>query len=287
MLARLVCAAGLLLSPGLLAAAEPVHGNLVLIGGGGRPREVMERFIALAGGPAAPIVVIPTASGEPDTGAVTVAAFREEYGCTDVRALEIHTRGDASAREAAEAIRTASGVYFTGGDQRRIMDAFGGTPAETALKEAYRAGAVVAGTSAGTACQSTLMITGDGDFEVITADNVQLRPGLGLLGGVIVDQHFIRRRRENRLISVVLEHPELLGVGIDESTAVWVKPDRTFEVLGDGWVMVLDASRATVTRRAVAGGAHLGVHGLQVDILQAGERYDPQRRTVLDPAANR
>ncbi len=287
MLARLVCAAGLLLSPGLLAAAEPVHGNLVLIGGGHRPRGVMDKFIALAGGRAAPIVVIPTASGLPDTGAVTVAELAKDYGCTDVTALEIHGREDALRPESAEAIRQAAGIYFTGGDQRRIMDAFGGTPAETALQEAYRGGAVVAGTSAGTACQSPLMITGDGDFQVITADNVQLRPGLGLFGGVIVDQHFVKRQRENRLISVVLEHPELLGVGIDESTAVWVKPGRTFEVLGEGWVMVLDAARATVTRRSAVGGDHLGVHGLRVDILQPGERYDLERRAVLEPAAAR
>ena len=288
MLKRLLCVVGLLLTTTFLAAGEPVKGNLVLIGGGRRPRPVMEKFIALAGGPGASIVVIPTASGEPGTGAETVATFTKDYRCTDVTALEIHNRQDASRPAFVKAIRNAGGIYFAGGDQRRIMDAFDGSPAAAALVEAYRAGAAIAGTSAGTACQSRLMITGDGDFKVITADNVQMRPGLGLApADVIVDQHFVKRQRENRLISVVLEHPQDLGIGIDEATAVWFKPDHTFQVLGDGWVVVLDASHATVTRRAVAGGrAHLGVHGLRVDVLQRGERYDLAHRRPLVAASD-
>ncbi|NIR40627.1 MAG: cyanophycinase, partial [Actinobacteria bacterium] len=96
----------------------------------------------------------------------------------------------------------------------------------------------------------------------ITADNVVLWPGLGLFPGVIVDQHFVARRRHNRLISVVLEHPELVGVGVDEATAVWVRPDGTFRVLGDGWVVVYDATDAAI-RHAPAPGDRvaLGAHG--------------------------
>ena len=87
------------------------------------------------------------------------------------------------------------------------------------------------------------MLTGEGDFEVISAKNVELSPGLGLFPGAILDQHFVARKRQNRLLSVVLEHPQYLGVGIDEATAAWLKPDGTFEVLGDGAVVVYDAAR--------------------------------------------
>ena len=126
------------------------------------------------------------------------------------------------------------------------------------------------------------MITGDGDFTVITADNVELWPGLGLFDGVIVDQHFVARQRHNRLISAVLEHPGLLGVGIDEGTAVWVRPDGTFTVLGDGWVVVLDARSADVRRSARADGSTaLGAHGLAVHVLLPGEIFDLESRRVL------
>jgi cyanophycinase len=124
------------------------------------------------------------------------------------------------------------------------------------------------------------MITGDGDFTVITADNVELWDGLGLFKGVIVDQHFVARGRHNRLMSVVLEHPALLGVGIDEATAVWVRPNGTFEVLGDGWVVVYDASEATVRRRAYGDDkTALGVRGLVTHVLLPGDVFGtPQPR---------
>jgi len=128
------------------------------------------------------------------------------------------------------------------------------------------------------------MITGDGDFTVITADNVELWPGLGLFRGVIVDQHFVARRRHNRLISVVLEHPELLGVGIDEDTAVWVRPDGSLKVLGEGWVVVYDATTAEVHRRSRdANGDDLGVHGMTMHVLLPGDVFDvPSRRALAE-----
>ncbi len=275
-------AAVLALTAGTGAGTVLARGNLVLNGGGGRPREVMEKFIELAGGREAAIVIVPTASAEADTGSYYVGQFADVYGCTDVTALEIHSREDAARADYAELARGAGGIFFTGGDQRRIIEALQGTPTGEAIAAAFAAGAAVGGSSAGTACQSPLMITGEGDFEVIEGGNVELWHGLGLFPGVIVDQHFIARKRENRLFSVVLEHPELLGVGVDEATAVWVKPDDTFEVLGNGWVMVIDASHAAVTRSvAEDGSAHLGGSNLKVHILQPGDVYDLGIRAVV------
>jgi cyanophycinase len=117
---------------------------------------------------------------------------------------------------------------------------------------------------------------------VITADNVELWPGLGFFGGVIVDQHFVARRRQNRLLSVILEHPDLVGVGVDEETAVWVRPDGSFEVLGRGTVTVIDAAGAAVIRAPGADGHDvLGGHGLRVELLTAGDGYDVASRTVV------
>jgi cyanophycinase len=184
----------------------------------------------------------------------------------------------------AELAARARGVFFAGGDQIRITKALLDTPVGTAIADAFAHGAVVGGTSAGTACQSSPMITGEGDFKVIRANSVELVQGLGFFRGVIVDQHFIARQRSNRLISVILEHPDLLGVGVDEETAVWVRPDNTFQVLGKSCVMVVDAKHAAVIRPAGATGHDLlGAHDLRVHILLPGEVFDVTARSVIAP----
>jgi len=269
----------LLISATAPTAEAPSAGNLVLIGGGSKPAAAMEKFIELAGGRDAAIVVFPTASEEPDTPEVYRKLFAENYSCTNVWVAPVATAGDARDLDIARRVAAAGGIFFGGGDQRRIMDALRDTPTLDAVRAAFARGAVVGGTSAGTACQSSPMITGDGDFTVLTADNVVLWPGLGLFRGVIVDQHFVARQRENRLLSVVLEHPDLLGVGIDEATALWVRPDGTFEVLGDGWVIIFDARSAEIRRRPYArGGTALGVRGVVTHVLLPGDTFDPLSR---------
>jgi cyanophycinase len=288
MRARCFAVVGSLFLAAAASVAGAPKGHLVLVGGGDKPKEAMAKFVELAGGQASPIVAIPTASEEPDTGAYYVKLFKEEYGCTNVTALEIKTRDDAARPDYVELARKAGGIFFGGGDQSRITRALLDTLVGAAVAEAFDRGAVVGGTSAGTACQSALMITGEGDFKVIRANSVELTRGLGFFRGVIVDQHFIARQRSNRLISVILEHPGLLGVGVDEDTAIWVRPDNTFTVIGSSCVVVLDAKGATIERET-GGKGHdlLGVHGLRVDVLLPGEAYDISKRAVIDapPAA--
>jgi cyanophycinase len=270
---------GLCLLGSSATAAVAPRGHLVLNGGGGKPAAVMAKFVELAG--EATVVVFPTASAEADTGEYYRELF-SDHGAGQVVVAEVRSREDAADPVLAGAVAAAGGIWFSGGDQRRITEALNGTAVGEAVRAAFVRGAAVGGTSAGTACQSGLMITGDGDFSVITADNVVLSPGLGLFEGVIVDQHFVARSRHNRLLAVVLEHPELLGVGIDEATAAWVRPDSTFEVLGEGWVVVYDAAAATVRRRARAeGGDALGVQGLTTHVLLPGEVFDLRGRRVV------
>jgi cyanophycinase len=260
---------------------DEARGHLVLNGGGSKPAVVMEKFIELAGGPDAAIVVFPTASELPDTGQYYVDLFTDDYGCSDVSVADVRSTQDAQDPVLAARVAAAGGVFFSGGDQRRITEVLLGTAVGDAVRDAFESGAVVGGTSAGTACQSQLMITGDGDFTIIAADNVELGEGLGLFPGVIVDQHFVARSRHNRLISVVIERPELLGVGVDEATAVWVRPNGTFEVLGEGWVVVYDARDAEITHQEGPGGRHdLGVHELVTHVLLPGEVFDPADRTL-------
>ena len=258
-------------------------GHLILIGGGEKPAAAMRKFVELAGGPSAPIVAIPTASGDPETPSYYLELFGKEYGCTNVEVLEIRNRDDAARADYSDIVAKARGIFFSGGDQSRITKAMLDTPVGDAIAHAFARGAVVGGTSAGMACQSALMITGNGDFTLIRANNVELVRGLGLIRGAIVDQHSIARKRLNRLISIILEHPDLLGIGVDEDTAVWVRPDGTFEVMGAGSVLVLDASASTVTRHPAADGKDvLGARDLRFHILLSGQGFDLGSRSVLD-----
>ncbi len=269
--------------PALAGEPAPSAGHLVLIGGGDKPADAMRKFVELAGGKDAPVIVIPTASGEADAPEYYERLFREELGCTAAVSLRIRSRADASRPDFVALARKARGVFFGGGDQIRITNALLGTPVGDAIAAAFASGAVVGGTSAGTACQSERMITGEGDFTQVRTRSVELWQGLGFLPPeVVVDQHFLRRQRQNRLLSVVLEHPELLGVGVDEETAIWVRPDGTLQVLGESGVLVFDAKGATVARQPKATGQDLlGVRGLTLHLLLPGDTYDLRARRPL------
>jgi cyanophycinase len=285
-LALLVLGLAAVPAPAISAAPAP-GGHLVLIGGGEKPLAAMQKFVELAGGKDAPIVVFPTASEEADAAEYYANLFVKELGCTRVAVLDLKTREDAARADFAEQTKRARGVFFGGGDQSRITRALLDTPVGAAVDDAFARGAVVGGTSAGTACQSALMITGEGDFTVIRAGAVELARGLGLFPGVIVDQHFVARQRSNRLLSAILEHPVLLGIGVDEDTAIWVTPEGTMEVIGERSVVVIDAAKAKVSRAAAAGGKDLlGVRGLRLEVLLPGDRYDLRRRRPLGRAAH-
>lgn len=276
LLSALACS----LAAAAVAADTAPAGHLVLIGGGDKPPEAMRKFVELAGGKDAPIVAIPTASSEPDAAEYYEKLFREEHGCTNAVSLRIRGKADAQRADFAALARKARGVFFGGGDQVRITNALLGTPVGDAIAAAFAQGAVVGGTSAGTACQSERMITGEGNFAQVATRSVEVWNGLGFLpADVVVDQHFIRRQRQNRLLSVVLENPALLGVGVDEDTAIWVRPDGTFQVLGAGGVMVFDAKGARVSRHPRDTGQDLlGARDLKLHLLLPGETYDLRAR---------
>jgi cyanophycinase len=159
-----------------------------------------------------------------------------------------------------------------------------GSPVHDTLHALYERGAVLGGTSAGAAIMSAIMITGDerlnrdstNPFTAIRTGNVVTTRGLGFMQTVIIDQHFIKRKRHNRLISLVLENPSLIGVGIDEATAIIVSPDSTFRVAGEGTVMVLDPGRSSPVR--TDRGGNLAASNILMHILKAGDVYDMRYR---------
>lgn len=195
-------------------------GPLVIVGGGSVPDAVRARAIELAGGKKARILVVPQASQlEPDL---------TPWG--DAEVLDL-------AKKPVEQVERATLIWIGGGDQSRLMKALAGTGVIDAIRKRHREGAVVGGTSAGAAVMSKIMLTGGGDPEAIAKGSAETAEGLGLWPDVIVDQHFVKRKRFNRLASAVLEH-DRTGVGIDESTAVIVR-GRKVEVLGESVVLVL------------------------------------------------
>jgi cyanophycinase len=152
----------------------------------------------------------------------------------------------------------------------------------------YNNGGVISGTSAGAAVMSKLMITGNelinkdssDIFISIQKNNVEVKEGFGFVETAFIDQHFIKRKRLNRSISIVLEYPELLGIGIDESTCIIVNPDETFEVLGENQVIVFDASDCSEIKLDKNG--NLGVENLQMHILLSGDKFDINNKEVIE-----
>lgn len=257
----------------------PVRGgHLLLIGGGFKPPELLRRFVELAGGGEKPVVVFPLASEKSRPTGVELEAQLVAAGAKHVRVVHIDERRDALKPEMVEEVRRAGGVFFGGGDQNRISQRLVDTPLLESIRELMERGGVVAGTSAGAACQSEVMFVGEGDETVLRASNIVTTRGIGLLPGTIVDSHFVARKRQGRLESLVLEHPELLGLGIDEATAAWVKPDGTLEVLGEGWVVVYDATQARVVRMR---DNRLAVSGLVQHALVDGQRFHLPQRAFL------
>lgn len=280
----LVTMLALLLAAPTLGGQAP-QGHLIVIGGGSRPASIMQLFACLAGDASGKVLVFPQASERLEAG----SEIQQELKALGLGQVIIADM-DHAAADTADAVRLAdgaTGVYFGGGDQGRLMAVLRGTRMEQRLLRLYRDGAVIAGTSAGAAVMSRVMITGDekrplskdDNWQTIEADNVITANGLGLLDDVMVDQHFVRRRRHNRLISLVIEQPKLLGVAIDESTAAWVKPDGVFEVVGDGPILVFDASRATTGRDTP--GVGLRAADLRLHVLRSGSEYDIAKRAVV------
>ncbi|MGE5353095.1 MAG: cyanophycinase [Acidobacteriota bacterium] len=227
----------------------PGAGHLFIIGGGPRPSYMMERFIKLAGGRESKIVIIPVASTTPEETGLRHKKELELSGCNDVSVISCMKREEADTEENLEMLMNAKGVFFSGGDQNKLVAFLKDTLLLEKVKKVYLNGGIIGGTSAGAAIMSKVMICGDGLndsdvspylFNPIVREHVKLSEGFGFLENAIIDQHFNTRSRKNRLINAVLEHPYLSGVGIDESTAIIVNPEGNFEVLGENNVFVFN-----------------------------------------------
>lgn len=264
---------------------EKVRGNLVIIGGH-EDKEgecaILQRVVDLAGGREAVLLVLTTASQEGEAAGRQYHEVFCRLGAAQVMVTHVSTRQEAEDAGQERLARAATGIFFTGGDQLRITSTLGGTALGAALVDRYEAGVVVAGTSAGAAAMSGTMIVGGPEDDAPKKCTTAMAPGLGLLEEVVIDQHFAQRGRLGRLLSAVAQNPYVIGLGIDEDTAVVVRPDTRLEVIGSRTVTVVDGahlihSNASETRPDDP----LALLGVLLHTLPAGYGFDLRRRRPL------
>jgi len=261
--------------------------TLIPIGGAldiDRAGVIWRTFIERAGGRRGRFVIIPTASALPDTAQRHIDALRAAGVRTHPIGLPLRTRADAHERSAVAAINRATGIFITGGNQVRLTATLGGTPVLDALLDAYQRGAVIAGSSAGAACLSAVMIAFGKDGATPRQSIAQFAPGLGFTSRVIIDQHFRQRDRLGRLLLAVAQQPGTIGLGVDENTAAMIEDDRTVTVIGQSAVTIVDGARMTATDVAEVVGANpIGVCDVRVHVLTHAGTFDLDQRIAALP----
>ncbi len=250
-------------------------GKLYIIGGGERPYEMVKQMIDLSGVKDGKyIVVLPMASSVPDSSAIWCMDQFKNNGISNITSFNFR-KGEEISQSKIDSLENAGMIYIGGGDQSVFMGIVLNTPIYTAIHNAYKNGAVIAGTSAGAAVMSKKMITGnqlrhpkDELYKHIEPNNIEIAEGLGLLEGAIIDQHFVKRARLNRLISAAIENTNELCIGIDESTAILVSGDSA-TVCGGSQVIVIDASKAITEQTD----SLLKAQNIKLDVLFKGDKF--------------
>ena len=241
--------------------------RLLVIGGGKRPPEAIKRFVEWSGGEKAKLLVITWATAQPDA---SFASFSKDLSAFKTASVEPSPTAPLDSEKRSKfvaQIKDATGIYFTGGDQNRIMDVLKDEELLKMLRDKYAAGTPFGGTSAGAAVMSDPMMTGDADLKILDGTKVGIRTGLGLIPNVIFDQHFLVRQRHNRLFGLIMVNPAMLGIGIDEDTSVLIEDNRNLQVVGATQVMFVNAK---------------GKDGsMIVNFLKTGERFDLKKRKRL------
>jgi len=269
---------------GLASIVRLGAGPVMLIGGAEdklRDKVILSRFARFAGGADGRVVVISTASSLGEQASEMYRELFARLGIGSVTGLRPEEREEADDPVAAAALLEATGVYLTGGNQSRLTQVVAGTKLADALFLAHDRGAVVAGTSAGASAMAGHMVAFGNSGPTPKNRMVQLSAGLGILSGVVIDQHFGERGRVGRLLALVAQSPSLVGLGIDEDTCAIVFPDRTLQVIGRGAVTIVDGSHVKTDAYRGKGYKPLMVSGAVLHSLPAGYRYDLRGRRLL------
>jgi len=266
----------------LLAASPAIArtrrvGRLVIIGGAEdrlHDKLILRQFVELCGGASSRIRVLSAASSQPSAAWETYRTAFGDLGVMDCQPIEVPDREAADSQAVTDLILEADGIFISGGDQQRLMNLIWETEAFKALHIAFHLrGCCVAGTSAGAAVMSRHMLASGEASRLPRKDLGDLDLGLGFVHKAIIDQHFSQRYRLGRLLSVLAQWPQMLGVGIDEDTALVIERDTAVEVIGSGAVTVLDGRAMITNVNLVESQGHLEMLGVRIHLLPAGNRY--------------
>jgi len=266
------------------ASVTPIRpkGTLIIIGGHeDKEREkLILRAVAESVG-SGRLVVATIASTVPDELWEQYERLFRGLGVRHVHHLNVEGRGDAKSEKKLRVLDDATTVFFTGGDQLKLTSQLGDTPIYSRLREIYESGGTIAGTSAGASVMcETMMVSGPGSESHRIGTSLRLAPGFGLITGVIIDQHFAERGRIGRLTAAVAQNPRILGIGIDEDTAIICDPSHCFRVLGAGAVYVVDGSDVAYTNLTEEETDRtLSVFNVRLHLLAQGDRFDMMTRT--------
>jgi cyanophycinase len=263
---------------------SPTQGPILAIGGAEDKLDekvILTTFAQLAGGTAARIAVVPTASSIEAAGERYKAIF-QAGGVARAEVVYIGSREDANGEAPLDVLEGATGIFLTGGNQMRLSTLLGGTRAATIIRQRNDEGAVVAGTSAGASILSSHMVAFGASGSTPKQRMAQMVAGFGLVPEVIIDQHFRQRDRIGRLLALVAYNPGLVGLGLDEDTAALIDHNLTLEVLGRHSVTIVDGRHMYSDIFDVKGHAGITISGAALHVLTPGRRFDLRERRLLD-----
>lgn len=273
-----------------------INGNLIIIGGAedkvGR-KEILKRVCNSINKDKDSLVVATVATEEPKEAGRKYQEVFKALGVKNISILDISNRDDSYKEENIKLIKSARLVFFTGGDQLRITSLVGGTPIYDELKRLALDGNFIVGTSAGASVMSDTMILEGKDEEAPKKSSLSMSPGFGFIKNVIIDQHFDQRGRIGRLLTGVAQNPEVLGIGIDENTAIIVNDKGFIEVLGEGAVYFVDGSKIYFTDVSEQSPKEvLSIYGVGLHVLKEGNKFnlirkEPFKEEVIEDEDNR
>lgn len=263
---------------------EKQNGILVIIGGAEdkEGKSVILKQAPQMLGDGDLLTVLTTATEKPEEAGQNYRQVFQRLGIKNIQVLNIDTRADAENPDYCEKLARSRAVFLTGGDQLRVTSILGGTRAHAELRKIFESGGVIMGTSAGASVMSSTMVVQGRDNEPARKCTLKMAPGLGFVGGVIIDQHFDQRGRFGRLLCGVAENPGVLGIGIDEDTSVKLYPDLHFEVIGSNAVTVIDGNSIRNTNVSeLRQNEILAIEGVTVHVLPEGYGFDLTKRKVM------
>jgi len=263
-----------------------VRGKLLAIGGGEDKEKdcvILKEFVRLGGGAKANIAVVTTATDSPGEAAAEYDDVFKKLGAKKTFSVKVSSRSDAMNPQCCEMVEKATGIFFTGGDQLHITSLMGGTDLQKAIVKSYEKGNIIAGTSAGAAVMGNSMIISGESDENPRMGGVEIAAGTDLIVGCIIDTHFSQRGRHGRLMTAIAHHPQDIGFGIDENTAMFLNKNK-FKVIGEGSVTVIDVGTMSYSDIPyVSRGQSIALSDVKIHVIPNDYEFDLTTRKMIIP----